>query len=286
MSNDLKTTAIAPWFGCARMLAARVGELLKGCRWVGIPFAGGMPEVAHIDAPTIVVGDVHRHVINLAQCLRHPLHGPQLYRRLRRVPYCEEALDASQDWCRRHNERPGRGDGPCDQEAAYHYFVACWMGRSGKSGIANEFNGGISVRWNAHGGDSNTRYRSAVASLHAWRQILQRCNLVVEDCFDFLAKCQDESGHGIYCDPPFPDCGAKYRHSFSEADHRRLAEVLSGFQRARVVCRFYDHPLVRSLYPEGRWTWHRFTGRKQSNAVASEVLLVNEGQTRSLFDER
>jgi hypothetical protein len=45
---------------------------------------------------------------------------------------------------------------------------------------------------------------------------------------------------------------------------------------ARVVCRFYDHPLVRELYPEQRWTWrHLAGGRKQTNGDAPEVLLLN-----------
>jgi hypothetical protein len=55
-----------------------------------------------------------------------------------------------------------------------------------------------------------------------------------------------------------------------------LAGVLASFERARVVCRFYDHPLIRELYPrELGWVWRRFTGRKQSNAQAPEVLILN-----------
>jgi hypothetical protein len=42
-----------------------------------------------------------------------------------------------------------------------------------------------------------------------------------------------------------------------------------------VVCRFYDHPLIHEIYPEGRWTWRRLVGRKQSNAEASELLVIN-----------
>lgn len=276
-SMPIKT--IAPWFGCARLLAPAVGELLRGCRWVGIPFAGGMPEVAEIAAPTIVVGDVHRHVVNLAACLADRRWGPMLYRKFRRDAFCEDMLVRSQHWCKMHGDCPGEIPDPA---SAYHYFVTCWMGRSANAGTTREFDGGLPVRWNANGGDSNTRYRAAVASLNAWRRILQRCNFVVEDCFDFLAKCKDEPGHGIYCDPPFPDCGAKYKHSFTDEQHRRLAVVLAGFEKARVVCRFYDHPLIRELYPEGTWAWHRFTGRKQSNADAPEVLLVNSRQ-RELF---
>jgi DNA adenine methylase len=42
------------------------------------------------------------------------------------------------------------------------------------------------------------------------------------------------------------------------------------------VIRYYDHPLVRELYPEREWAWHHPEGgRTQANKAAPEVLLVN-----------
>jgi len=38
----MKVKALMPWFGSNRLLAHRVGELLEGCSWVGVPFAGSM----------------------------------------------------------------------------------------------------------------------------------------------------------------------------------------------------------------------------------------------------
>ena len=46
------------------------------------------------------------------------------------------------------------------------------------------------------------------------------------------------------------------------------------FDQARVVCRFYNHPLIRDLYPEALWHWGHFAGRKQTNAEGPEVLLL------------
>jgi hypothetical protein len=43
----------------------------------------------------------------------------------------------------------------------------------------------------------------------------------------------------------------------------------------RVVCRFYDHPLIRELYGADRWTWLQLDGRTQANYGAPEVLLVS-----------
>jgi DNA adenine methylase len=285
----MKVTTLAPWFGGSRFLAPEVGRLLAGCSWVGIPFAGGMPEVAHIHASTIVVSDLHRHVINLARCLRDPRYGPVLYRRLRRVVFHPDVLAESQEWCKTWSSiRPGvypPGTDRLDTDAAYHYFIAVWMGRSGKAGGVDEFNGGLSVRWNCNGGDSVVRYRSAVQSIQSWRRILARVNLVVQDCFEFLGNVQDAPRHGLYCDPPFPDSGVKYRHSFTDNQHRHLARVLAAFEHVKVVCRFYDHPLIAELYPGTRWQWHHFTGKKQSNTKAPEVLLTNNRTKASLFNE-
>lgn len=280
MTNRPTTTALAPWFGSNRTLGHEVGAALKGCRWVGIPFAGGMPEVLHLSAPTIVVSDVHRHVVNLASVVAHPLLGPRLYRELRRLPFHPDMLKAGQAASSTYEYLKGPDVSMDDEQrlhAAKWYFVAVWMGRSANAGTEREFSGGLSVRWNANGGDSNTRYRSAVKSLVAWRRCLQRCNFVVADCFDFLARCHDKPDTGIYCDPPFLGPGDKYKHKFTEEQHRKLAHWLAMFEYATVVCRFYDHPLVRELYPDDLWTWRSLVGRKQSNADAPEVLLVNRG---------
>lgn len=271
-------TALAPWFGSARMIAPHVGQELAGCKWVGVPFAGGMTELLCIDAPSIVVSDLHRHVINLALTVQHEVYGRTLRRKLRETPFHPDAMARSQAYCKEYNpiHQP-------DLTAAYHYFCCCWMGRSHKSGIDDEFNGGVSIRWNGNGGDSNTRYRSAIRSLVRWQQVMRRCNFSVMDCFEFLARCEDAPRHGIYCDPPFPEVGDRYRHQFTEANHRRLAVTLSHFKETRVVCRFYRHELIEELYPECNWTWRRLVGRKQSNAEAPEVLVIN-GPSKAVAD--
>ena len=267
----MKVKTLVPWFGSNRTLAHTVGEALVGCNWVGVPFAGGMSELLYITARTVVVNDLHRHVINLAKVLAHPTTGPPMYRRLRRLAFHPEQHHESQQWCKQHPDRPHLVPDP---EAAFHYFVTSWMGRSAKMGTGHEFNGGPPVRWGATGGDSNTRYRSAVASILGWRRVLARCNFLCLDGFTFLESCQDKPGHGVYCDPPFLDAGDRYKHGFTETQHYQLSLILGEFTKTRVVCRFYDHPMVRELYPAPRWKWMSSTGRNQANAKTHEVLLV------------
>lgn len=272
--QDAAIGAIVPWFGCNRMLASAVGEELKGCRWIGVAFAGGMPELAHVNAPTIVVNDLHRHVINLARVIAEPVLGVLFYKEMRRKAFHPDELKRAQRDCA---ENEGcLSDGHPHLGLARSYFISQWMGRSGKGGTDGEFRGQLPLRWNANGGDSNKRYRSAVASILAFRRILARCNFSTLDVFDFLGNVKDEQKHALYLDPPFPGVGGEYKHKFTEKQHETLAGELAGFSLTRVVCRFYDHPLIRKLYPEPKWTWRRLKGRDQANnAEKPEVLIVN-----------
>lgn len=275
---------LAQWFGSNRMMAPRVGELLEGCSWLGVPFAGGMAELPHIGARTIVVNDLHRHVINLARVAREDGLRGQLVRRLRRVLFHPDELKQAQNYCL--EIQPGNVP---DLDCAYHYFVSVWMGRGGKAGIDDEYNGRPSVRWKADGGDSMVRFQSAIRGLGTFAKTARRCTFETWDAFDFLARCEDIDGHGLYCDPPFPGPGDRYRFNCGKTQeeqrawHVRLADAVGRFTRTRCVMRFHDHALVRELYPESRWVWHRMTGRTQANQEAPEVLLVNGRTDDDLF---
>ncbi|CAM9965137.1 unnamed protein product, partial [Phaeothamnion confervicola] len=265
----------APWFGSNRSLARHVGGLLQGCGWVGVPFAGGMSELLHITARTIVVSDLHKHVMNLARVLAHPQLGPKLLRRLRRRPVHAGDLAYSQGRCLQLANIVFTTDDDL-LEWAEHYFVVAWMGRNGTAGTNSEFRSGLSVRWDAGGGDSATRYHSAVKALRDWFAIMPRCTFIVLDVFQFLDNVTDLPECGLYLDPPFPDVGAAYTHKFTVEQHRELARRLTALEHVRVVCRFYRHPLIEELYPAPHWHWLELEGgRTQTNGKPPEVLILN-----------
>lgn len=283
MTTAAKISALAPWFGSNRNLAHKVGELLSGCRWVGVPFAGGMCELFHIKAKSLVVGDLHRHLINMARVIADDGLRPRLVSLLDQMTFHPDELDQAQERCKSYE--PAQA-GPPDLVKALDYFCCVWMGRSHIAGTKDEFHGRLSTRWNANGGDSNVRFRSAVASLEVWGEVARRCSFSVMDAFDFLRRCEDNADNGIYCDPPFYEVGRRYRHNcgmFPSEErewHTDLRDELARFNLTRVVIRCYDHTVMRELYPEDRWEWRLLTGgKKQSNDDAPEVLLVNRRPT-------
>lgn len=264
--------AIVPWYGSNRTLAPEVGKLLAGKDWVGVPFAGGMSELKHIRSNTILVNDLHCDVVNLAVCLADRVMGPRLIRELRRAILHPKVLELSQEFCRRQGAIDPRHLGL--PVRAYHYFVCAWMGRNGEAGTDREFEAALSVRLAPGGGDSATRYRSAVKSMAEWRRIVRNCSFRCMDWMDFLTECPDRGDCAIYLDPPFAGPGKRYKVKFPDERHAYMARRLVEYKKARIVCRYYDTPLVRLLYPESGWQWHHFVGRKQSNKPGSEVLLV------------
>lgn len=283
-----KISALAPWFGSNRMLGPTVGAALGKLEWCGVPFCGGLAEIPHIQARTIVRNDLHSHVINLARVTAHPIEGPWLWRRLRRLAFHPKTLEESQRRILANEKTPPTfftvNPGGIDIDGwnritriqlAEDYFVCCWMGRSGKAGTEDEFKGNIAFRWEAGGGDSVVRFRNAIDGLREWRKILARCTFDCRDAFEFLDKCKDQEGHGLYVDPPWPDDGDGYTHKFTTADHHRLRDKLSMYGKTRVVIRYGDHPLIRDLYTGCPWHWLEQDGRTAANKKKAEVLITN-----------
>lgn len=299
-ADDMTTNALAPWYGSDRMVCERIGRELDGHPCVGIPFCGGLSVAKHITARTLICADLHRHVINLANVAKDRTLGPLLYRRLRRLAFHPHALAAAQAKCQeieQSAEVSGLFGGgvqpvaePRDLEWAVAYFVCAWMARNGDAGTDSEFRAGMSVRWDAGGGDSAGRFRSATSSLIAWRRVLSRGTFTVQDAFELIKSFLDRDEreqkkpaekrklrNALYVDAPWPGAGDCYRHKFGANKQLALATTLARFnpETTRVVVRFGDHPRIRELYPQDTWTWVLRTSRAQDNGEVSEALIIN-----------
>lgn len=277
-------TAIAPWFGGNRVLARRVGQELGKLAWCGVPFMGGAPELPHIVTRGGVANDLHRHIVNLARVIADDGARSRFLPLVERVLFHPDEHVSARLRCVQREApeyglfgvSPPRVLGEPDAAWAADYFIACWMGRGGMAGQSGEFHQSLALRWTSSGGDSARRFRSAVESLDAWALALRGWSFTCMDAFTFLDSVKDHEGHGLYCDPPWPDAGDGYAHTFTESDHRRLARRLHEVEHLRVVIRYGDHPLIRSLYEEGDgWTWLRQRSRSQVNGAVEEVLIVN-----------
>ena len=270
------------WFGADTMVCEQYAALLADCKHVVVPFCGGLSVVAHLveTAGEVVCNDMHSLAMNFYACLADPLRRNELLYKLNNVPFHAKLLAQCQDSCAGADLSDR-----VDIEFAFRYFITAWMGRSGKAGTKSEFNGGLAMRWDAGGGSSPLRFQTAVRSIHeVWGPICERCSFVCMDWSEILAKVKDDAKSGVYLDPPWVGAGGDYRHSFTEQDHRDLADGLCRFDKTKVVLRYDDHPLVRKLYG-GRsdaWVWRIKTliSRDQANNGVGELCITNFGEAK------
>lgn len=282
MTNPMIRKNLVPWFGSCANGAPKVGRQLGPLVWCGVPFAGGMPELPHINTRAGVANDLHRHVINLARVVRRQSHALEI--RLRDRVFHPDELELAQRRCRDRQESARSGlfgqdakrapDDP-DVDWAADYFVSCWMGRGGNAGKITEFGQSLSTRWSSSGGSSARRFQSAIDSLRGWADALATWEFTTIDAIDFIGSVEDTEGHGLYLDPPWPDVGEEYAHRVSRRFHESVRASLERFRDVRIVVRYGVHPLIEALYPRDRWTWIESKSINQKGNEVREVLIVN-----------
>lgn len=90
-----------------------------------------------------------------------------------------------------------------------------------------------------------------------------------------------------YVDPPYVLAGDRlYSKAFGEADHRELAEYLTGECPYRWLLSYDNHPWIRELYnapgvtistPEHVWTGRRHLAGQGLVGSGQELLITRTG---------
>lgn len=285
MSEEMKIRAMSGWYGGKRTLAPTIAEELgeHNCFWEGM--VGGCAILpAKKKASHETLNDLHGDMVNLLRVAADDELAPKLFERCLRT-VCSDAILADCD------EVICRGDykGPIDVDRAFAFYVVSWMGRNGEMGLKkNERGRQVAVRWSGNGGSAGMRFKHAVDSLPAWFERLRGVMVVQRDVMDLLEDIRDEKGTAIYLDPPYLKKSDHYLYDFEnndggllQDDHARMAELAGRFKKARVVISYYQHPRLKDLYPDGKWTIIDCSRAKHmsnvsaGSGVAPEVLIVN-----------
>jgi site-specific DNA-adenine methylase len=220
--------------------------------------------VQHLTAKAIVANDLNDNAINFYRVASDNILKYELSHKCKRVlSHPREIHDAMEVLA--HPVRHSRVD------LAVAYWTICWVGRKGSGGSESE-GGSVSVRWKADGGNNATRIQAASSDLEEWSNHFSRCEWACQDYRDFIEKVADDSTCAIYCDPPWVEVGNRYKHPFSDDDHKTLRLALERFEKTRVVVRYGDSELVRALYHD--WEIIELKTRTQSNKRKPELLLV------------
>jgi DNA adenine methylase len=116
---------------------------------------------------------------------------------------------------------------------------------------------------------------------------LRRVELEHDDGFAVIRRF-DGPGSCLYIDPPYPEAtrGTRwatkgYRHELTDADHRRLADLLQGIAGVAVVSG-YAGPLYDALYTQRGWRPVLLAATDQAGAARPECLWLHPRCAESL----
>ena len=282
--SPMKVTAIAPWAGAKRNMAKGLHEFFGPHNAYWAPFCGGLGDFLTKPICRVeVLNDLHGELTNLMKIVADRKLGPILYRRLRRVPFCQQIHTETQEQLKTEQD---------PFERAYLYFIKVWMAWSGTAGTKRSGRK-MSIRYTNNGGQQATRFHNAVASIPAWRRRMRNATILNMDAFELIPNIEDAPGTVVYCDPPYIENDVGYEHAFLPLDHVRLAWALTKFRHTRVVVSYYQHPALADLYPgwsvieiEVTKAIAQIAKRQSLRVRATEVVLVNQPSQMPLFDGR
>jgi DNA adenine methylase len=242
------------------------------------PFGGGASVLMRKPpASAEIYNDLDSRIVSMFRVLRDPILGPELNRQVALTPYAREEHERSYEDCD-------------DQlEQARRTIIRGMMGHGSRGATSAHRTGFRTARRRGiHAAADWASYSAALAAT------IERLRDVLIERRDACAVMQEFDGPEClhYVDPPYPAAtrttnltgvGRAYAHELTDADHRRLADVLRALTGYVVLsgypCDLYD----RELYPD----WQRFeTGTLADGRIArTEVVWLNAACTKALRGE-
>lgn len=272
-----KTDSVLSWFGSDSEVSEEIASRFDGCTHVTIPFFGGGAVAKYLSARVIVANDIHADAINFYRVLCS--EGEES---LTLIARCKHTLSHPGEINEAENTIKDVAGGlyVSPIKRAWAYWALCWLGRKGKGGTKH-VGGEVSVRRTGSGGGNASRIVAAAYDLHAWAEIMKRCEWESRDFREVLADVKDREDCGLYVDAPWYKAGRNYLHPFMEKDHRDLHGGLSRFDKTRILIRYDDCEFIRELYSGDKWAIEdrqtRNQGSNESGGKTSEIWITHRG---------
>lgn len=204
-----------------------------------------------------------------------------LQQRIDSLPYSRSLYGTYRQSLRRHEPME-------DLERAARWF---YLLRSTFGGVPDFSKGwGYTVE-QGHNRAQSIRTATALLALVAERF---RCVQIEHQDFASIIQTYQTPRTLFYVDPPYVGCEDYCDECdgtalFTEQDHHRLAALLNATP-ALVALSYYEHPLVRELYPAAYWRCMIWTQAKavermrERRQYGCEMLLMNYPQALSLWE--
>lgn len=276
-SNFMKKNFI-PYIGgkykLRGMISARLHATGRTCL-VDV-FGGSGAVTLHSGFGKRVYNDINGDIVNLFRVMADDGQRRMLLRKLRWTPPSRQIFEDDYAVFRRAGFSFGPVECPIERaRMTFYRHIFCFGGKTRTGGFAVSTNDRKHIK-------EVYKYHNTLRHLSHYGKFFS--NTVIEnlDFSDLIEKYRDKEQVVFFVDPPYPGYAAYYSHNLSVNQHRQLADSLTEASAA-AVCTFYDHPLVRRLYPSGLWSYEVVNGVKNSIRGGGQMMTDELILTKNSF---
>lgn len=229
-----------------------------------------------------IYNDVNSDMVNLFRVMASPGSRSKLLKQLRWTPPSREIYNADR-LIHLHNNHSFKS-------------VSCSVTRARMTFYRHIYAFGGKIR--TGGFVVSTSDRNRIKEIMKYSNVLRQFSeygkffseTVIEH-LDFsllIKKYGDRDNVVLFVDPPYPGFETYYSNNLGMDQHFQLANLLLTIM-APVVCTFYDHSLVRKLYPVEHWNYDIINGLKNNrqggNSYVDELILTKKSISSSALAE-
>jgi DNA adenine methylase len=252
--------SVIPYIGGKHRIAGRLAEYLRatGADTLVDVFGGSAAVLLNSGFKKRIYNDISGDLVCLFRVLADSCSRGSLLKRLRWMPASRQVWNELSRGYVAHLFSFGYFADPIERAAATFFRHQFSFGGKGRSG-------GLSISTlDRHGIKEIVRYQGALRRMARLGKFFHNTMIENLDYADCVSLYGIKSNCVLFIDPPYVGTECYYPgRRFSQGDHVFLANQLAGC-KAAVVCTYYDHPLIRDLYPSPMWRWENIVATKNS----------------------
>lgn len=280
----MKKPHFIPYIGGKYKLVGKISDRLHatGKKCLVDVFGGSGAVTLHSGFKKRVYNDINGDIVNLFRVMADSNLRPQLLRRLKWTPPSRQVFEEDGELFKLGGYSFTNVECSVDRaRMTFYRHIFCFGGKTRCGGFAISFKDCKHVK-------EVSKYHNVLKSFAVFGRFFSHTVIENLDFADLIEKYGDKEHVVIFADPPYPDFSMYYSDNLSACRHRELASLLIRTP-APVVCTFYDHPLIRELYPAELWLYKVEIGNKNSiqggNKSADELILIKkEGVSADLIE--
>ena len=263
-------TSFIPYIGGKHRIAKRLAVYLRatGADTLVDVFGGSGAVVMNAGFKKRVYNDIDGDLVNLFRVIADRSMRRAFLQALRWRPPSRRIYAADSEKYIRNRFSFSYLADPVERAAATFYRHQYAFGGKVRSG-------GLSVSTTDRGEIKEImRYRNMLRKLVAVGEFFRNTLIEELDFVDCIKIYGSKPNVVLFVDPPY--VGTEWYYSQGgKFSHHMLSQQLTGC-RAKVICTYYDCPMIRELYPETRWRWESIQATKNSAFRRGNKAMTNE----------